>query len=279
MKEIAIEVFGKLNLALNITGREKGMHLIESPTFHVDLSDFVRVQRTVFSEVSYSVTGITRGGVEKVLGLLADGGLGGFKVTVEKNLPVAGGMGGSSADVAALIAAVGKICDLDEKTMRDLAIQGGSDTPFMLTQAAGVLRGTGDEVQKLDPIAMTFVAMRRGKGVTSAQCYKKFDDLGRDGIVCDIAAVLGALQNADFRLADKMCRNALEEAATSLSAEIAQTMREAQRTGRTPHLTGSGNTVFCFASGKDDAQRLKYAIDDAFDPVILTSIDKPWEYK
>lgn len=273
MKEVELEAYGKLNLALNITGKRGEMHLIESPAVRVNAADRVIVKRAEFSSIEYSVGGIGKGGVEKALDLLYEAGYGRFDVRIKKNLPIAGGMGGSSADAAALLKAAQIMFEIDDETLFDMAKKSGSDVPFMLFLSAGIISGTGDILTKIDPISLFFVAARFGKGVGSAECYRKYDESGSEKKTCDIGKFLAAVRKGDLKAADSLAFNALTGSAIALSNDIAATIRAIEKAGAVAHLSGSGNTVFCLCKEADEGERIAASIDEKFEPIVLNSVN------
>lgn len=275
MKEVALQAYGKLNLALNVLGKRGQMHLLQSPCVHIDLADVVTVRRSNISSVGYSIDGITKGGVEKALELLEQRGFGKFEVTIEKNLPIAGGMGGSSADAAALLYAAKLLCDADDAVLGEIARLVGSDVPFMLFHAAGIIEGTGDIVRALELPPLNFVVARKGIGVDAARCYAMFDKLGNEGEVCNIAEFLKALKASEIVRVDELSHNALTEAACALCPDIVYTMTKFNETGFRPHLTGSGNSVFCFALSREESLKIATALGKELSPVCLQSVDAP----
>lgn len=277
MKEIDIKAYGKLNISLCITGKSGGLHTLESLACHVNLCDCVNVKRGVYSSVEYSTGGIARGGVEKALDILKAKGFGGLKINVRKFLPIAGGMGGSSADVAATLAAARDILGIDDGIVAEIAKECGSDVPFMLYCPTGVIRGTGDKVERTSDFSLNFVAARNGKSVTSAECYATFDALGKACENSDVSELIDALRIRDLASADEKARNSLYDAAIAVSPDIAVTCAEFERIGRRGHMTGSGNTIFCFTADDGDSDKVCAETDEKFSPFKLKTIDKAWE--
>lgn len=277
MRQIAQLAYAKLNLALNVSGVKDGMHVLRSPSVRIDTADTVVVSEAAYSSVNYSVGGIGKGAVEKALDMLKAGGFGCFAVSVDKKIPIAGGTGGSSADAAALLNAAKIMYDIDPEVIANMAIGVGSDVPFMLSCAAGVISGVGDKVEFFDPVSMSFVLLRCGGAVTAAQCYRKFDELGCRGDVCDVDAFLRALRAKDFVQADTIADNALTEAACAVSSDILRSIEALKRIGKMAHMTGSGNTIFCFALDENDADRVCASIDPLFSPIVARTVSHPFK--
>jgi len=148
----------KVNLTLRVLGRRPdGYHDIESLVTFAEVAD--RVTLHPGAEI-----GVTVGGpfardieganlLERALGLLreVDGELTLGVVALEKNLPVAAGLGGGSADAAALLRAVRRANT--ERATRvpwyDIACRLGADVPVCLAGVPAMMRGIGDHVAPL----------------------------------------------------------------------------------------------------------------------------------
>lgn len=212
----------KLTLSLRVTGvRADGYHLLDSEMVTVDLAD-----RLTFAEGD-GLTVSGRGAGTAVPGgdanlvrraLLAAGRT--AAVHLEKAIPTGGGLGGGSADAAAVLRWAG-VDDLE------LAARLGADVPFCLAGGRARVRGVGEQV---DPLPFDEVAGREYTlltppvHVSTVAVYQAWDRLGGP------AGAHG---------------NDLEPAALDVAPELARWRdRLGDATGRTPRLAGSGSTWF-----------------------------------
>jgi 4-diphosphocytidyl-2-C-methyl-D-erythritol kinase len=207
----------KLTLSLRVTGRrDDGYHLLESEMVVVDLADTL-----VFGEGEgvelvplvpsprFEPTLVTRA-LEAV-------GRQAF-VRLEKRIPVGGGLGGGSADAAAVLRWAG--CSDAE-----VALSLGADVPFCLSGLTRALvRGVGDEIEPLPFEPHVFTLLTPPVAVSTAEVYAAWDSLG--GPSGDNG-------------------NDLEPAALKVEPRLAIWRDQlANATGRTPRLAGSGSTWF-----------------------------------
>jgi 4-diphosphocytidyl-2-C-methyl-D-erythritol kinase len=140
----------KINLALHVTGqRADGYHLLDSLVCFADFGDVVSVAPA--SELSLQVTGqmatdVPLGAGNLILQAAAlFASAKGAAITLEKNLPVASGIGGGSADAAAvlhLLSALWQMPMPDEKALLTL----GADVPVCVTGVAARMRGIGEDI-------------------------------------------------------------------------------------------------------------------------------------
>lgn len=207
----------KLTRSLRVVGvRDDGYHLIEAEMVAIDLADSLR-----FSEgdglalvdgspdLPLDDTNLVRQALRAV-GRVAH-------VEVTKRIPSGAGLGGGSADAAAVLRWAG-VTDLE------LAAALGSDVPFCLTGGRAKVSGVGEVVEALPFEPWTYTLLTPPLQCSTPDVYRSWDDLG--GPSGDGA-------------------NDLEAAALAVEPELAKWRdRLGDATGRTPLLAGSGSTWF-----------------------------------
>ena len=199
--------------------------------------------------------------------------VGGLHLRIDKAVPVAGGMGGGSADAAAALVAVNRLAAratgapaLGDGALLGLAAGLGADVPFALTGGAAVGTGTGAELRPVAAGAgLHLVLVAAGAGLSTPAVYAELDRLRADedvpapGLPPGLEEVLRA--GAPARLAP-LLRNDLQAAALSLAPQLAPVLAEGAAAGALASLvSGSGPTVAHLmpdaASARDLAQRLR----------------------
>jgi 4-diphosphocytidyl-2-C-methyl-D-erythritol kinase len=155
----------KVNLALHVIGRRAdGYHDLDSIVAFADIGD--RLTFTPASAFALSVNGPFAAGLsanEDNLALKAahalatafPGKMAPAHITLEKNLPLASGLGGGSADAAAVLRGLPRLSGFNppKDGLRQLARALGADVPVCLDQTAARMRGVGDELECLDGFA------------------------------------------------------------------------------------------------------------------------------
>jgi 4-diphosphocytidyl-2-C-methyl-D-erythritol kinase len=191
-----------------------------------------------------------------------------LRIEIEKRIPVAAGLGGGSADAAAVLRlARGEVAELEE-----IALALGADVPSQLTPALALVRGVGERVERLpEPAPHAVVLLPDGGGLSTAAVFAEADrlELGRDAAELDELAerLRGAAGAGASPLAyPELLVNDLEPAARSLRPRIGEAL-DALRAAGAPAalLTGSGPTAFglfeSIAAARAAAERLNR--DDA----------------
>lgn len=208
----------KLTVSLRVTGvREDGYHLIEAEMVTLDLADTLTfddgdgldVVGATGLEVPASDDNLVRRALAAV-GRRAH-------VRLDKRIPAGAGLGGGSADAAAVLRWAG--CD-------DVALAArlGADVPFCVRGGRALVRGVGEIVEPLPFEDRTFTLLIPPFGVSTVAVYRMWDALGGP-------AGVGA--------------NDLEPAALAVEPRLAQWRdRLGDATGATPTLAGSGGTWF-----------------------------------
>ena len=255
----------KLNLCLYLgPRREDGLHRLCSLFEPLALADLIEVRESGQDEVVCPGVAGENLAARALAGLRELGWASPpLRVEIEKRIPVAAGLGGGSADAAAVLRlAAGEIGDLAE-----LAAGLGADVPSQLVPALALVGGVGEKVERLPtPAPHAVVLLPDGGGLSTADVFAEADRLGlgrSDAELEEIADRLRAAAGAGaspLSYAD-LLGNDLEPAARSLRPRIAATL-DALRAVGAPLvlLTGSGPTAFglfeSLGAARDAADRL-----------------------
>ncbi len=235
----------KLTVSLRITGvRDDGYHLLDAEMVSLTLADEVRIDDgdglTVSGPFAAGVPTDDRNLVARALALVGRRAA----VHVVKRIPAGGGLGGGSADAAAVLRWAG----VDDPAV---AARLGADVPFCLRGGRARVRGIGELLDPLPPVARTFTLVLPPFGVSTVEAYLAWDELG------------GPRSDGP---------NDLEPAAVAVEPRLAEVRdRIVAACGAVPVLAGSGSTWFL--DGHGYADRLRSALPDCL--VVETRTDRP----
>jgi 4-diphosphocytidyl-2-C-methyl-D-erythritol kinase len=183
------------------------------------------------------------------------------RVVIDKRIPVAGGMGGGSADAAAILRLAPALAPVSEAAVRALAASLGSDVPSQLLPGVSIGTGAGEIVAPVEPLAPhAFVIVPQRFGLSTVDVYREADRLGIPRDAADLAVRAGELRDA-LRSeggwpTERLLVNDLEPAALSLRPEIAGAIDAVRRAGAEHAMvSGSGPTVFGLFRGADAPAR------------------------
>jgi len=213
-----VRALAKLTLSLRVTGvRDDGYHQIEAEMVTIDFADELTFSEgNAFDVVGVDAVGLDRGWFDLVPRALAAVRRI-AQVRLEKRIPVGAGLGGGSADAAAVLRWAG--CD-----DISLAASLGADVPFCLIGGRARVGGIGEVVEPLPFDAREFTLLTPPIALQTSAVYRRWDDLGGP-------TAAGP--------------NDLEPAALAAEPGLAEWRdRLGDATGRTPQLAGSGSTWF-----------------------------------
>ncbi len=256
MSDTALDAPAKINLYLHVTGRRPdGYHLLDSFIAFAQVGD--RLWAEPADKLTLSIEGPFAGGLsngDDNLVLKAAHALGsgkGARLRLEKNLPVASGIGGGSTDAAAALKALVALWGV-KKTQAELdtiAAKLGADVPICLHGRAAYIGGIGEIIDPAPKLPRAFLVLANpGVALSTPTVFKafkgpftaaqRFDEAPKD------AAALAELL--------KFRRNDLTDAAIDAAPEVGTALASL---AKLPHallsrMSGSGAT--CFALVADE---------------------------
>lgn len=258
----------KVNLCLHVTGRrDDGYHVLDSMVVFADFGDELVLERA--KEMSLDVCGPFADGLSADsdnLVLSAARALVGADVTAKirltKNLPVASGIGGGSADAAAALRGVLALAgrhNYSNKDVHQLAIGLGADVPACLVSQVLRMSGIGEKIDKLPPLPTVPAILVNP--LVSVLTGPVFAELGISaGASSRGAPISGSLANG-FRSVETLAswlqhqRNDLEAPAIKLVPAISEVLSKIldQNDCLLARMSGSGATCFGLFSAKEQA--------------------------
>lgn len=267
MHEISETGWAKINLSLRVLGRrEDGYHELSSLVVFADVGD--RLTLTTGPGFSLTTSGpfATRIDGDNLVEIVARSLLGERpggeraadfgRVHLEKLLPVAAGLGGGSADAAALLRLMERVghCQLDDGFVADLGKRFGADVPVCTAAMPSIMSGIGEAVAPVMHFPSLGVLMvNPGVGLSTAAVFKRLAAAGCDeGMAADFRARQEERAARGFHSLDevvaymKAAPNDLTDAAVSLSLDTGEVLGEIDRLEgcRIARLSGSGATCF-----------------------------------
>ncbi len=247
----------KLNLALNVTGTDGGLHTLDMVTVSVDLADEVELS----VREDDCVTLVCDGGIptEKntayraAVAFVAAFKTRGVDIKIRKRIPFEAGMGGSSADAAAVLNAMKELfCVCDEERISAIARAIGSDVSPMRQKGFLRVRGTGELIEKIaSEKELHFVVLQGENGSFAKDVYRTFDIVSSD-VKADVPQLVLSIEQGDLEGISKNLKNQLAKASMYLVPSISEAFAALKRfSPNAVSMTGSGSAVFgLFGSAK-----------------------------
>ena len=239
-----IKANAKINFSLSVCGkRADGYHLIDTVMHSIGLYD------TVFIEKADTISVICGDMPQEdniafkaaKLFFQKTGVSGGCDIKIVKNIPLSAGLGGGSADAAAVLVALNKIYNagLSYEDLCDLAVKLGADVPFFIKGGCMRSEGIGEILTPKKPLERGYILLAKAETKPStAEMYKQIDS--KETVLAVTNAVLSAISENDLENLSKNLYNAFEAVwqDSVVKRELLKTDAKAVA------LTGSGPTWF-----------------------------------
>ena len=240
----------KINLFLRICGKtDAGYHLLDSTVVFSNFGDHLTI--ALANDDQLAITGEFGGGLDggddnlvmkALTGFRAAGGvIGGLSITLEKNIPVGAGLGGGSADAAALLRAVNRLstAPLDDDALYRLAASLGADVPVCLAGGCQRIAGIGETMTPIDlDFAGAILLVNPRIPLSTKEVFTRFTG--------PISGFAGSVSNLD---AAGMVRlgNDLTATAVELAPAINSCLDRLARSKGAIATAMSGSGASCFA--------------------------------
>jgi 4-diphosphocytidyl-2-C-methyl-D-erythritol kinase len=263
----------KLNVFLRVLGRrDDGYHDIETVLLPLDLYDVVTVTPSEAFAVEVSgprADDLREAGGESLLARAAAR----FeratqrpvraRVELDKRIPVAAGMGGGSADAAALLRALGRIYDVATQDLLEVAAEVGSDVPGLLIGGAVHVSGRGERLAPVHAQTTTWVVRPFPFGVSTPDAYAWWDAAPATGP--DPGALIAALETGNDDLLGSALYDDLQGPVIERHPQVGDAIEGFAVAGALGAvMTGSGPTVVALARHLGHADALAAAVPGSF---------------
>ncbi len=261
-----LDAFAKINWSLDITGiRDDGYHLMDMVMQPVSLADEITLMPSAEMMITTDGTPHSRAD-ETNLAMRAARALRQYtgaeqcvSIHVHKRIPIGAGMGGGSADAAAVLFGLNRLwnagCSPTE--LEKIGLTLGADVPFCLR--GGVTRTTGiGEILENHPCKSNYwlLVFQPCRGLSTREIFSawKKEAISRP----DTLSVLEALENGNPDLLGKSIGNVLEPVSSRFCPEIREAIHALVGAGaRAAEMTGSGSAVFGLFRSRQDAERAR----------------------
>ncbi len=288
MPTLKLNAYAKINAYLEVTGRrEDGYHTILSHMQAVTLHDVLALTYERAADEPFSVTlttsdpSLTCDGTNLVCraadafvetarsrGVCIKGNL---TVQLQKNIPVAAGLAGGSADAAATLRGMNELLGkpLTTQELCDIGARLGADIPFCIRAvqcSAMTARGIGELLCPAPtlPSKAYLVIACHGEGVSTPWAYRRLDELGvpdEQETERQYTAYLSALETGDLAALAACTHNCFERVVMSERVAVPMLMSEMVRHGAVvARMSGSGPSVVGFFDEQAAAEQCNRAL-------------------
>ena len=273
--------FAKLNLTLDVLGkREDGYHDLQSVMQAISIRDDVEIDvgtgkpwklLCTREDIPADETNLAWKAAKVYCDAL-NKDPNGLEIRINKRIPSGAGLGGGSADAAAVLRALNRYYGepLSVLALAELGAQVGSDVPFCVVGGTAMVEGRGERLRKLpDMPDCIFVVVKPEFSVSTAELYRKIDqvDIAKrpDNRVMESALLAGDLE----KVAHNLC-NVFDPVVTDEHLELNYIKSLFHQYGAVGYqMTGSGSAVFAIVSKFEVAAVICNMLKDSYPNVFI----------
>ena len=279
----------KINLTLDILGqRADGFHEVEMIMQTIELADEVEL-KAIKSGIEFKMDASQIKGGENiptdeknlayraVLAVNEHCGKNfGVSINLRKKIPAAAGLGGGSADAAAVIRGMNWLYDLNLSVdeLCNIGAKIGSDVPFCIVEGTFLAKGRGEILRQLTPFKkFPVVLVKPNLEISTAWSYKTFDTLNPDSIKHPPTyEIIELFKRHDWNYAFKKFSNVLEPVAEIKFPELESYKSKMINAGaKVALMSGSGPTIFAIVD-ENFVENVVNSIKDLPAQVFVTTI-------
>jgi 4-diphosphocytidyl-2-C-methyl-D-erythritol kinase len=195
-----------------------------------------------------------------------------WTIDIEKNIPVAAGMGGGSSDAAAVLKILNENFKIPEEKLFSIALELGADIPFFLNPRPSVAKGVGEILEPLNiDFEIPLLIVNPGFPISTPWAYQNGLSAEKPSFFKEMVR---AIEEKDLKLISKYLQNDLSPAAFykfPLLSMLKNSMKNAGAMG--VEMTGSGPTLFAICESPEKAESVSLQIKDEYGDTVKTFVN------
>ena len=239
----------KINLFLRVLGRrEDGYHFLQTAFQFLNYCDWLDFVITDQSEIrrEYRLQGVSEKDdlIIRAAHVLkrATQYPGGVSISVNKNLPIGGGLGGGSSDAATVLVALNELwqTNLSIDILTELGLSLGADVPVFVRGKAAWAEGVGEVLEPMEFEETPIVVVTPDCCVDTKRIFES-NDLTRDSLAIKMHHLLGCTQND------------CEAVTRKLYPPVGEAIEWLEKFG-SPRMSGTGASIFAFFKTGEEAK-------------------------
>jgi len=285
-QELILTAPAKINLNLAVIARrDDGYHELDSLMQKLELADRLIVRKTSSPGINLICSGSELANDENNLvyraALLFCRQVGiepAVEIVLEKNIPIAAGLGGGSSDAAATLKGLNQLlaADLSQEELSQMALQLGADVPFFVSELfAARARGVGERLSPAPGLyGYRVLLVNPGYAVATGWVFSEFDQLDQNRYALTTGGnpyILGRANEGDSSLIELF--NDLEQVTLAKHPDLAKLKSDLMDTGADASLmSGSGPTFFAIFADSDRAEMAGDLMRKKYKSVYLTGL-------
>ena len=263
MNSCNLKAYAKINLGLDVIGkREDGYHEVRMLMQTINLYDRLFIKEiekdAIIIKTNKHFLPVNESNIIYKAAIIMKetfGIPGGLFFELKKNIPVAAGMAGGSADAAATFVGLNNMFRLGQPMSRlmELGVKAGADVPYCIMRGTALAEGIGEKLTPLDPLPECHILVAKPPvNVSTAAVYKRL--VIEEVVHPDIDGMIESLSRGDLSGVTSRFGNVLAQVTEPdypIITEYKDLMREMG--AENALMSGSGPTVFGIFTDRDRA--------------------------
>ena len=277
-----VRAHGKLNLSLDVLGKTAdGYHDLRMVMQTVEFGDDIDVELTDNGTFTIApgqsfLPSDGRNLAIKAARIFLEGTGLGARIRVTKRIPVCAGMGGGSADAAAVLRALNELTgrQKSQSELQAMGLRVGSDVPFCVMEGAALAEGRGEILMPLPSLPdCAIVICKPVVAISTPELFGRID-ARKSRLRPDTAGILHALETSDLRGVSRRMYNVFEDVLDRRQGGIAAIKSALTDLGASGAvMTGTGSAVFGLFEDESAAQAAYQTLSTRYRECFLT---RPW---
>ncbi|MBS7181958.1 MAG: 4-(cytidine 5'-diphospho)-2-C-methyl-D-erythritol kinase [Eubacterium sp.] len=266
MDKLQLKAYGKINLALDVLRkREDGYHDLDMIMQMVDVYDDIIIEKNNIKDIVVKTDkAVLSNGKDNLAYMAAKtlmdefGISQGVIITINKRIPIAGGMAGGSSDCATTMIGINQMFNLglDKKALMERGVKLGADVPYCILGGTAIARGIGEVLTPLKtPPQCHVIIAKPPVSVSTAFVYGHIrpNQIKKHP---DVEKMVEAINNQDLKMLAGLLSNVMEEV-TIPEYPVIQDIKEVmlENGALNSIMSGSGPTVFGLYDDKESAEK------------------------
>lgn len=252
------KAYAKINLTLEIVGKNDNYHMLESVVIPINLYDTLTFFLSDKDEVISNVE-IKNNNILKTIKLFKETyQINKYvKIILDKQIPIGGGLGGSSADISATLRGLNKLFELNKplKELEILANKLGSDTLFCLYNKRAFIYGRGDYINFYEnDEKLSFLLILPELSLLTKDVFNSYS-LSKEKL--KYIGFEKHLKNNKIDFIINNAKNDLLKPALSLNSEFDKLYNDYKSNGINIHMSGSGPSLFIINPTESEIKKIK----------------------
>lgn len=255
-----VQARAKINLALDVVERmDNGYHSLDMIMAPISICDEIEIEVGICDEVTCEGMKLPENNtVSKMVQVLKElyHLSSNYKISIKKHIPAQAGLGGGSADAAAVCKAILQMEGIEEteENLYEITKQVGADVPFCIHDKWARVEGIGEKIIPIESDwQFNIIVVKPDFGISTANAFSKWKE--SRPFHPDVDLVESSIREKNMDLLYQTMANALEPIAFEIEPELNQVKMDMEDAGLVRILmSGSGSSMLGFSVDEDVIQ-------------------------